>query len=258
LSNNRSLLGIATAGFFDFAPMYSSFGNQTLNAFRKTERFNHWMFEQVLPYCVGPCLEVGSGLGNLSKHFLAQGVPLMLTDEDGAHCQALRQIFRDQPLVLGVEQVDICSPNLAQTHPQLLGQFQAVFALNVFEHLQDDGQALQNCVDCLASGGYLVLLVPAHPRLYNAWDEQLGHYRRYTAEALSALLNHPDLVMERRYAFNAAAMAGWWWYGKVLQRPQIPQQPLTWFDRLVPLWRGLDWLLLRRWGISWIAVARHR
>lgn len=56
--------------------------------------------------------------------------------------------------------------------------------LNVLEHIEDDPCALRNALRVLRPGGTLVIEVPAGPRLYDAYDAELRHFRRYSADDL--------------------------------------------------------------------------
>ena len=56
--------------------------------------------------------------------------------------------------------------------------------LNVLEHIEDDVKALQKAYNLLKPGGSLVVEVPAGPRLYDLYDEELQHFRRYSASEL--------------------------------------------------------------------------
>lgn len=60
----------------------------------------------------------------------------------------------------------------------------AMVMLNVLEHIEDDVLALQQAFRILKPGGLLVLEVPAGPHLYDFYDEQLRHFRRYTSQEL--------------------------------------------------------------------------
>ena len=69
----------------------------------------------------------------------------------------------------------------------------AVVLLNVLEHIQDDGRAMVELARILKPGGVLVLEVPAGPRLYDIYDQQLRHFRRYTMRGFSALVRSAGL-----------------------------------------------------------------
>lgn len=60
----------------------------------------------------------------------------------------------------------------------------AVIMLNVLEHIENDGMALQQVKRILKPGGVAIIEVPAGPRLYDVYDKILMHYRRYSLRQL--------------------------------------------------------------------------
>lgn len=64
------------------------------------------------------------------------------------------------------------------------GSAEVVCLLDVIEHLDDPLPALREAARALEPGGRLVVNVPAHPWLWSAADEALGHARRYTRSML--------------------------------------------------------------------------
>ena len=57
--------------------------------------------------------------------------------------------------------------------------FDAVTALDVLVHIEDDLAALAEIRRVLKPGGTLITTVPCHPVLYSRHDRALGHVRRY-------------------------------------------------------------------------------
>jgi SAM-dependent methyltransferase len=68
-----------------------------------------------------------------------------------------------------------------------------VAALDVLEHIPDDGAAAREITRVLRPGGHLVVTVPVDPRLWSAHDEAVGHVRRYTREQVVDLLEGAGL-----------------------------------------------------------------
>lgn len=63
--------------------------------------------------------------------------------------------------------------------PDWAGRFDVICAFEVLEHIEDDKAALNQWLDWLAPGGIVLLSMPAHPELWNPYDEYVGHFRRY-------------------------------------------------------------------------------
>ena len=63
-------------------------------------------------------------------------------------------------------------------------QLDAIVALNVLEHIDDDQKAMAEIARMLKPGGIAVIEVPAGPGLYDFYDAHLLHYRRYSRSSL--------------------------------------------------------------------------
>lgn len=70
--------------------------------------------------------------------------------------------------------------------------------LNVLEHIEDDIFALRNAFNLLKPGGALIIEVPAGPNLYDAYDAELCHFRRYSASELHAKLGQTGFKVCRK------------------------------------------------------------
>lgn len=228
----------------------------TLERISAAKRLNRWFFSAIAPYCKGHVLEVGSGIGNISREFLAQQFPLTMSDLRPEYCAVLESGFKNDPNYRGVVQLNLVAEDFDNRYAHLLGQFDTVIALNVIEHIQNDQLAVSNCKKLLKTGGHLVILVPAYQQLYNVFDVELGHFVRYNSGTLTALLESAGLaVMQTRY-FNAAGIFGWWLNGTVRKKKLIPQGQLQLFDKLVPVLKWIDKLTLHSIGLSVIGAAR--
>lgn len=74
----------------------------------------------------------------------------------------------------------------------------AVVLLNVLEHIDRDGDALKEVARMLKPGGVAVIEVPAGPGLFDGYDRQLMHQRRYTLKQLAARAREAGLTVASR------------------------------------------------------------
>lgn len=81
--------------------------------------------------------------------------------------------------------------------------FDAVTALDVLEHCDDDRHALAEIARVLTAGGLLLVTVPAFRWLWSAHDEALHHKRRYSRADLTALVQNCDFEICKISYFNA-------------------------------------------------------
>ncbi|MBI4309221.1 MAG: class I SAM-dependent methyltransferase [Candidatus Omnitrophica bacterium] len=70
--------------------------------------------------------------------------------------------------------------------------------LNVLEHIEDDLGALRKVFNVLKPGGALVIEVPAFQGLYDAYDAQVRHFRRYSAAELYGKLTTAGFNVRRK------------------------------------------------------------
>ncbi|MEO8037401.1 MAG: methyltransferase domain-containing protein [Betaproteobacteria bacterium] len=80
--------------------------------------------------------------------------------------------------------------------------FDLVCALDIVEHVDDDMGAMAELSRIAAPGAVLLLSVPLHPSQWTAFDDFVGHRRRYEPERLLAMLGTFGFVIERSAVFG--------------------------------------------------------
>jgi SAM-dependent methyltransferase len=75
--------------------------------------------------------------------------------------------------------------------------FDLVGLFDVVEHVADDVNLLRGAAALAVPGSFVLLTVPADPRLWSRFDRYAGHYRRYTRRALEGLLRDAGLEQVR-------------------------------------------------------------
>ena len=223
----------------------------TLNQLSEINRYNRWIYDQ-FSACLGQrILEVGSGTGNITQFLLTGNRTVVATDVLPKYRQELTTRFPDnQHLQIRTFDLDRTVPAEFIAHP-----FDTVVCLNVLEHIEDDLFALRQMRDALTIGGRLALLVPAHQFLYGAFDEAVGHFRRYSKMALRTALLEAGFTLQSLKFFNLAATLPWFINGRLLRRAYLPNEQVNLANNLVPLLK-LEKLIGPPFGISLIAIAR--
>ena len=98
-------------------------------------------------------------------------------------------------------------PVLSAPLPELRGvperHYDLIAALDVIEHIDDDGASLASIAKRLKPGGKLVMTVPAHKWMWSAHDVVSHHKRRYSKRSLRKLIEVSPLRLEAMGYFNS-------------------------------------------------------
>ena len=70
-----------------------------------------------------------------------------------------------------------------------VGMFDTAIFIHVLEHIEEDEKALNTICDFINPGGYVLIEVPALPKLFSIHDKTLGHYRRYNKKMLKSIVD---------------------------------------------------------------------
>jgi SAM-dependent methyltransferase len=111
--------------------------------------------------------------------------------------------------------------NLAAS-PLPSNSYDAMVLLNVLEHIEDDTAAASHIARMLKPGGVAVIEVPAGPELFDDYDRQLQHFRRYTLQGICGVVEQAGLVVERRNYLGALIYPAFYLAKKLSQsRPKL-------------------------------------
>jgi len=224
-------------------------GYRILRRMQKVSRYNRWMWQQLERFVGHRVLEVGSGVGNMTR-FLLGRERIVATDLNEKYLKILHHLFDEYPHVV-IERFDLNKEAPSWGAERI----DTVLCLNVLEHVERDDEALASLFRVLEPGGRLVLLVPALRALYGSLDRALAHHRRYAREELLAKVRRAGFEVEDSWFFNLLGVAGWYLNSRLLRRTTFPPVQLALYDRLVPLFR-LESRFRLPVGMSLIAIGR--
>jgi SAM-dependent methyltransferase len=183
------------------------------------QRFNTWpLVSSVLPRSRRQ-LEVAPGL--------RPRLPLEATQFVDISVPALTTLHaRGANVMLG----------LVSSLPFADGVFDLVCTLDIVEHVDDDDAALAEISRVAAPGAVLLLSAPLHPSRWTAFDDFVGHRRRYEPQQLLAKLSQHGLSVERSGVYGMQPRSsrlldfGMWWLTHHRERA------MWWYNRaLMPL-----------------------
>ncbi len=216
--------------------IYRDSGPDILHALSAAPRFNRWMADTIRPYVGDAVLEIGAGIGNLTRALIPRRRWYVASDIDPEHLARLATRFHHRPN-LEVRHCDLTRP---EDFEPLRGRMDSVVCLNVLEHIEDDLAGLRNLYAALKPGGRAIVLVPHGQEIYGTLDKALGHYRRYSREELAGRLRDAGFRVERMLEFNRISRPGWYVSGRILKRTTLGYFQMKVFDRFVWLWRRID------------------
>jgi 2-polyprenyl-3-methyl-5-hydroxy-6-metoxy-1,4-benzoquinol methylase len=232
--------------------LYKDPGSEILDAFSVAPRFNQWMADTIRPFLGPRVLELGAGMGNLTRPLSLGRDRYVASDLELEHLERL-QVTLKHRTNLETHSGDAMRPeDFARFH----GSMDTVVCLNVIEHMDDDVACARTIRSVLAPNGCAVVLTPNGPGLYGSLDDVLGHRRRYTPAGLKKVLESAGLVVEKVMGFNRISSPAWYFRGKLLRRSRIGRWSLRLFDAGVFIWRRVDSVLPFP-PVSLLAIARR-
>lgn len=229
-------------------------GLTTLKAIAKKDNFNDWIYQTVKPFLKEEILEIGSGIGNITACVINNQLSITASDIRKNYCTYLGEQFAGSPYLKAIRNINIVHPDFENEYKDLLNKFNSVFAINIIEHIEDDSTAIKNCKKLLQDGGHLIILVPAYPLLYNRFDKELKHFRRYSEPAFKELFRKANMEISHLQHFNCIGITGWWFSGSVLKRKTIPEGQMKIFNALVPVFKIADKIIANKLGLSIMGV----
>jgi|TARA_B100001971_G_scaffold154526_1_gene143872 SAM-dependent methyltransferase len=146
--------------------------------------------------------EIGCGVGNLSARLGKNGFKVDAFDLDENAVELARKYNSGKNVNFFSK--DVLKLNTKQ-------KFDLVLAVEVFEHIKDDVNAIKSARNLLRDGGFLLITVPINEKYRREFDDRSGHIRRYDVKGLKNKLNGFK-ILKSRY-FNYPLL--WLWYFNV-------------------------------------------
>jgi SAM-dependent methyltransferase len=180
------------------------------------DRFNTWpLIQSLLPRCAAR-LEVAPGLRPRlpieGTHFVDLSAPAAAKLQSRGAAVAV---------------------SLVTALPYHDAAFDLVCAFDIVEHVDDDASALREISRVAKPDATILISVPLHPARWTAFDDFVGHRRRYEPETLDETLAQHGLSIEQSAVFGMQPKSsrlldlGMWWLTHQRERA------MWWYNRVI-------------------------
>jgi len=200
----RALWAIARFAVSDNIYKKDTYGSQMLARLSWAHRYNNWLADSIREFCGNRVLEIGSGVGNITRHLIPRS-EYVASDINPLYLQTLRTLKEDRPYL----HTSYCDVTDSRTFPKTEEGYDTVICLNVIEHVEDDREALSNIKNVLAEKGRAIILVPHGQWNFGTLDEVLEHKRRYSQETLRKLAGDCGMDVVQMIQLNRIGTIAW-------------------------------------------------
>lgn len=237
-----------------------AYTGRELEAMSEASNYHRWILTIFAPYLGRHLVEVGAGLGSFSELILSNHAceTLSLVEPSGEMYQQLAA--RELRMPSG-PRVDTYHANFPEAAPFITAKqsVDSVIYVNVLEHIADDEVELDAIHQALSDKGRVFLFVPALRWLYGAFDERVGHVRRYTKSELEEKLRRAGFQIVFSGYFDLLGIAPWWIKYRLLKSATMEAGAVRFYDRyIVPATRRFESVIQPPIGKNVIMVAEKR
>jgi len=220
---------------------------EELEAFDKAHIWRKYIYFLIKKFLKKDILEVGAGIGSFTNNYITQDRNITLTDLDTYNVTLLEKKFTINNNVKVLK----CFVN------EIDSAFDNILYLNVLEHIEDDAGELNKALEKLKTGGTLIVLVPAHQKLYGPMDKAVGHFKRYDLNFFKNL-NLKNANIEKLYCLDCAGYL-LYFLNKIFFKEEVYPSSfkiLIWDKIFTPITIILDKLLRYKFGKNVMCVIR--
>ncbi len=222
-----------------------------LDLFAAAVNWKAYWSGQIRPFLTGDILEVGAGIGS-NTQFLDPGGPgrFLCLEPDPLLAAQLEQKLKETKTRRKYEAACGTMQSLAAQ------QFDTIVYIDVLEHIEHDREELNTAASLLRPGGRLIVLAPAHQRLFTPFDAAIGHFRRYDRPMIRAISPASLRLEHLRYLDCVGLCASTANLLFLKQSMPTSSQIGFWDGWIVPVSRVLDKLLFYAAGKTIVAIWR--
>ena len=224
-----------------------NYPGKELENFDLASIWRKYIYFSIKKYIKGSVLEVGAGIGSFTNNYSSlENNSITLTEIDNNNYKILKERFKNRNYFF-----------YKSVTKELKGKFNTIMYLNVLEHIEKDTVEINDALEKLDDNGYLIILVPAHNKLYSKFDEAVGHFKRYEIDYFNKLkLN--NAVIEKTVFLDCMGYLLYYINGVFFKEDVYPSKLkiLIWDKIFTPITFFLDKILNYKFGKNLLCVIK--
>jgi len=216
-----------------------------LEIFDKATIFQKYIFFLIKKYLKKNIFEVGAGIGSFTRHYIKSNKKILLSDLDLSNYNFLKRKF------LKFKNINVTKNKTNK----IKNKFDNIIYLNVLEHIKNDKKEIKIALSKLNKGGSLIILVPAHQKLYTRFDREIGHFRRYNINFFKK--NKPENARIQKLVYLDLAGYFLYFFNKFFFKKEIyPSltKIILWDKIFVPITIILDFIFFYKLGKNILCI----
>jgi SAM-dependent methyltransferase len=223
-----------------------------LDLFAGVLNWKAYWAREIRPFLGGDILEVGAGIGSNTRVLDPGGAGRWVCLEPDPELK--RQLVNNARELKARPTYEAVCGTLESMGDQ---QFDTIIYIDVLEHIENDRDELNQAASHLRQGGHLIVLSPAHQRLFSPFDAAIGHFRRYNRAMLRSLSPGSLRLELMKYLDSAGLILSA--ANMLLLRQSMPTKAQLhfWDHWVVPVSRVLDKLFMYSVGKTIVAIWRR-
>lgn len=223
----------------------------SLEDLKTADNYYNWIVDQIQPYLNPKVLEIGAGVGTVSRLVASKGHEVFAIEPSASAYRELNKLAQRHIIQRAF------NGSLHDLEASLDADFDSVILINVLEHIDDEVKELNTISRHLKPGGHILIWVPAHELLFSKFDESVGHFRRYSKRRLGILAEMAGLEIVVLKYVNPIGAVGWMVTAKGLRMSPTASLLTGIFDKhVVPVARRIEEGWDPPFGQSVLMIAR--
>jgi len=248
------------AADLNFANEKCGYEGRELEAMDEARNYHLWILRVFEPFLGAHLVEVGAGVGSFSKLILSRHDCQSLALVEPSRTQYEQLAIHSRSLATRAR-LELYNTTFAEAAPIIKARQvpDSVIYVNVLEHIADDEAELATIRQTLSDGGHALIFVPALPWLYGAFDQHVGHFRRYKKSELEEKLRRAGFEIVKTSYFDFPGIAPWLIKYCLLRSQSMEPAAVRLYDRLVvPVVSRMELRLPPPIGKNLLAIAAKR